>query len=345
MRSDSVTRVLVSITIIRAVLGRAHRYGLDREALLRASGLSPAQLEDPTGRVPFDAAARMIELAIEHADMPSLGLLAGANLSAHAMHVVGALLEASGTLREAHGVIERFERLVYEGAHHALVVIDDGAHFRYRHPTNTIAERFVVDLALAFTLRVVQHLLLRSDLEPSAVRLTYARPDDAAEYVHVFGCPVTFGADVNEFVIPAALLDLPLIHSDPRLAELLERRAAELLSALGGEPDLTLAVREALETLPDLREADVDSVAARLGTSRRTLQRRLGDAGTSWKHLFEAEQKRRACASLMVGTQPIKDLADELGFTETTAFHRAFRRWTGFTPADYRRSRRPSERP
>lgn len=89
----------------------------------------------------------------------------------------------------------------------------------------------------------------------------------------------------------------------------------------------------------------MDGVAARLGTSRRTLQRRLGDAGTSWKHLFEAEQKRRACASLMVGTQAIKDLADELGFTETTAFHRAFRRWTGLTPADYRRSRRPSERP
>ena len=340
-----MARVRVSITIIRAVLSRAGRYDLDREALLLASGLSPAALEDPTGRVPFEAAARMIELAIERVDTPSLGLQAGANLSAHAMHVVGALLQASGTLREAHTLIERFERLVYDGANHSLAVIDGGAHYRYIHAADTLAERFVVDLALAFTLRTVQHLLLRSDLEPSVARLTYARPDDAAEYEQVFGCPVEFGAEFNEFVIPAELLELPLMHSDARLAELLERRATELLAAIDGEADLTLRVREALETTADLREVDMDSVAARLGTSRRTLQRRLGDAGTSWKRLFEEEQKRRACAALLSGTHAIKELADELGFTETSAFHRAFRRWTGHTPADYRRTRRPSELP
>jgi hypothetical protein len=191
--------------------------------------------------VPFEAAARMIELAIERVDTPSLGLQAGANLSAHAMHVVGALLQASGTLREAHTLIERFERLVYDGANHSLAVIDGGAHYRYIHAADTPAERFVVDLALAFTLRTVQHLLLRSDLEPSVARLTYARPDDAAEYEQVFGCPVEFGAEFNEFVIPAELLELPLMHSDARLAELLERRATELLAAIDGEADLTLA--------------------------------------------------------------------------------------------------------
>jgi hypothetical protein len=137
-----VAGVRVSITIIRAVLGRAGRYDLDREALLCASGLSPAALEDPTGRVPFDAAARMIEFAIERVDTPSLGLQAGANLSAHAMHVVGSLLEASGTLREAHALIERFERLVYDGANHSLAVIDGGGalplHPRNGHPRRAL---------------------------------------------------------------------------------------------------------------------------------------------------------------------------------------------------------------
>src|SRR5690606_19219418 len=156
-------------------------------------------------------------------------------------------------------------------------------------------------------------------------------------YTEVFGCVPERGASTSELVFALELLDLPLLGPDPSLSALLAQRAEELLAALEVTP-LAQRVAALLAADPSASRPSMEALAVRLAMSPRTLQRRLGEADTSWSRLVEAEQRRRACHALAAGELPIKEIADQVGFAEPSTFYRAFKRWTGVTPAEYRRT-------
>jgi AraC-like DNA-binding protein len=330
-----------SAALIRAILARGVSRGLDPDALLRAGGIDRSALDDPGGRIPFEAAAPMIEEALRSTGMPDLGLRAGAGLSTGALHVLGPLVEGASTLREALGLLDRYAPLVFDGARYELVEAGGLAALRFHHPpVAPPIERFLEDFTFAFAYRVGQGLMIERPLRLDVVRLRYPRPADATLHARLFECEVEFGASECEAVADAALLDLPLLRKDPRLASLLQRRAEELLAEITDEVPFEARVRAILAEQPALTHAVLEETASRLGVGRRTLQRRLGEAGTSWTRLLEDEQRRRACAALARSPMAIKEVADHVGFAEPSNFYRAFKRWTGLTPAEYRRHHR-----
>jgi AraC-like DNA-binding protein len=171
-------------------------------------------------------------------------------------------------------------------------------------------------------------------------RATYVsfahEPDDVAEYARVLHCQIRAKASWNGVVIPKRALDLPLRRRDPVLREWLERQATAILARLPATGDACDEVRSVLSAQATAGEMTIDAVARRLSTTPRTLQRRLARGGTSFERL--RDEARRQAAELYLSTTAltIAEVTYLLGYSEPTAFHRAFKRWHGTTPQAFR---------
>lgn len=162
-------------------------------------------------------------------------------------------------------------------------------------------------------------------------RFRHAPEGDALEKARLLGSPMEFGAPLTELLLPAEALSRPLPHANEALADFLERHVGELAARLPGAPR---SVPDRVRALigEHLREgADPAALAAPLHMSPRTLQRRLREEGTSLAALVDEARRSRATALLRAGLA-IGELAYLLGYSEPSAFHRTFRRWTGRTP-------------
>jgi AraC-like DNA-binding protein len=183
-------------------------------------------------------------------------------------------------------------------------------------------------------------------VNPIEVRFQHARPRDVSELERFFACPLHFDQPDNALVLSQEAMELPLITSDPELRKSLAQRAAAQLECLGeprfggatglGAPDqLASLVEQVRVTVCEdltLHPPSIQRVARRLAVSTRSLQRRLSESGTSFRDLVDAIRHQQALSFLHAGV-PFDDIAERLGFSETRAFRRAFRRWTGQSPS------------
>jgi AraC-like DNA-binding protein len=172
-----------------------------------------------------------------------------------------------------------------------------------------------------------------------AVGFAHPPPADDREHRRFFGCEVRFAEPEDSLAFDREFLDAPLPAADPALSSVLERYGDGLVARLpAGDPFLDDA-RRAVAALLRGGDTSLEALAARLGQSRRTLQRRLQALGTSQQDLVDSVRRELALLWLADPRTSITEVAYLLGFSEPTAFHRAFKRWTGTTPAEHRRAR------
>jgi AraC-like DNA-binding protein len=176
---------------------------------------------------------------------------------------------------------------------------------------------------------------------PVEVWFEHTEPADLSEYGQAFlGNKVMFGMPWNGFVFDAALLDQPMPGADDKLHVLIRKHADALLEELPRAQSFTQRVRELL--LKELEGGNPSAVriASALHMSGRTLTRRLEDEGTTFKDLLD--DLRKSLSLRYVGSTDLglSEIAFLLGFSQSAAFHRAFKRWTAQTPLEYRRARR-----
>jgi AraC-like DNA-binding protein len=341
----------LSINIVRGVVDELVHEGYSIDQVCAETGLSPSELADANFRLPLPRSNQVIGAACRMARAPALGLRVGAKTPMGALHVVGHILMSCATMREAIEMFRRYSALVFEGGGFSLVETGDEGRFVYEHPfAGSRYERFAAEVSLTVALRMGVKLS-GSDKVPRLVRFRHERPDYATEYERVYGCPVSFGAPANEIVFARRLLDLPQLHRDELLCELLRERADQLLADTQATERLAERIVEGVklqlalgpsgaaggaERSDVMGGADPTQVAQRLGMTLRSLQRRLQASSLSLSRLIDEARREVACASLRRRDTPIKDIAHRLGFSEPSAFHRAFKRWTGTTPLSYR---------
>ncbi len=161
----------------------------------------------------------------------------------------------------------------------------------------------------------------------------------------VVGAPIVFDAPSMALVYPEAILERSMLASNASLHEVARAHADSQLVRLredahGDSVDLAARVRAAAEERLESGDATLDRIASAVGTSARTLQRRLRESGTSLRAVLDDARRAIAMRELARETRTVTDVAFLLGFSETSAFDRAFRRWTGTTPAAYRKNPR-----
>jgi AraC-like DNA-binding protein len=181
------------------------------------------------------------------------------------------------------------------------------------------------------------HWISGLDIPPSEVRFQHPAPADTGEHLRIFRCPVLFGQADNALVFPKRLLSTPLGQADAQVRLMLDAYAERLLGEIQqGHSMLDRARLELIRQLPEAG-AELGLIAARLAISPRTLQRRLREAGLSFNRLVDETRQQLVLRYLRDPALELAEIAFLVGFSEPGSLARAFRRWTGQSPGEYRR--------
>jgi AraC-like DNA-binding protein len=305
-------------------------------ALLHASSLTPQMVADADARItPAQFCVAWAEAA-RLAGTPHLALRIAEATPPGAFGIVEYVCRSAPTLGAALAQWVRYLSVLDDAVEVALVEEGDRTSLRVMVESEAPAP---ASHELCFAL-VVLHArrLLSSPFRPVAVELEHRARGDVAPYEAFFDAKVTFGARTTQLVMPTAAMDAKLATADPSLLAVLTRAADELLGKSRGAPPIVAQVKRVLWEALREDDADVGNVAKRLGLSPRSLQRRLKDEGASFQGVREEARAELAQRYLDDGLS-IAEISFLLGFSQPSAFFRAFKRWTGVTPLESRGAR------
>lgn len=326
----------VSTRSVRPVTERLRALGIDAAAVFASIGCDPALLDDPEGRIPHQMALALWREAAERSGDADFGLHAAEQIRPGVFDVLDYATRSSATLGEGLQRLVRYHRVLHDVA--VVQMSDDGRQVKLAHALPDAAgvlPRHPAEFIVAAWL-VVARQATGEDFAPLEVTFRHSPPSELAEHDRLFRAPIRFDSSANAIVFPNALLGLPLIKSDPGLCAVLERQLSEFLRAMPSASSLTARVRDVVTK--DLSTAPPSAAAAarKLHMSRRTLQRQLQAERTNFTELVDGLRRELAARYLRQPDLAIAEVAFLLGFSEASAFHRAFKRWQGVTPAAYR---------
>ena len=313
--------------------------------VLRTSGKVPDQwlvkLDglDLDHRLPVAAVHQMLAGIVELTGDPDIGLRAAQECSPGDGGALDYAISSASTVGDAIGAAGRYIRLVNDALD--LLLENSGRDATVRLENRVPLPRAGVDFQVGALFRAFSHLWASGAKNSLRVLLSHAAPDATAEYTRTFdGVPVQFGAAFSGFVFDSTFLDARLASADPRLHDVVVRHAESMLEELPRARRLTERVRGAIAAELAGGNPSVTQVAGRLHMSPRTLERKLEREGATFSALLDDLRKRLALR--YVGSQDLElaEVAFLLGFSQTTAFHRAFKRWTDETPLNFRRAHR-----
>jgi AraC-like DNA-binding protein len=325
----------VSINVLRGITTALSHRSLDPARLLQEAEVEGDILDREKSSIELPIVTRLMRTAFELVGDPGLGLFFGEHAPMQSLGMLGEVLIHAPTLRAAIGELPNYLPLVFPTSRFRLLEEGDKAYLIYEPPfSEARSARFCTELSFAFTTRIGRQMVPGS--KPIETRVRHAAPSYADRYATCFGCPVRFDAPRSEIVFARSLLDVAQPFVDEPLWRILKRRADELLVQERARELLHERVKQVLRHEVDLSSVNPPNIARRLGVSPRSLRRRLGDEGHSLSALADQVRHELALSELSNPEIPIKRIADRVGFSEVSAFHRAFKRWTGVTPARYR---------
>ncbi|HMN21478.1 MAG TPA: AraC family transcriptional regulator [Ottowia sp.] len=331
----------VSMSWVNTVLDAAARQGVAREALLAQAGIASEELRQE--RWPIDHITRLWRAAVQLTQDASFGLKAGSQVGPANFNVVGGLLQTSATLREAIAAVQKYQRLISDGGRFQMVVGARASWLIYHPRQGALAfSPHQVEAVLAATLTFIRGAVRSSGggtVRPQQVQFSQPRIGLAAGYREVFACPVAFEQAFSGLLLDNALLDAPLLRADQRRAREHQRAAAERLADLTQGGALAQELRAWMVATLASRVPTRAEAARALGVSERTLARRMQAQGLSFTELLDGVRRDTALQAVAHTTRPLADIGLALGYAEPAVFWRAFRRWTGCTPQDWRAAR------
>jgi AraC-like DNA-binding protein len=300
-----------------------------------------AELEalDPDDRVPIPIMMELLRGAVELTGDPDIGLKAAREVSIGDAGALELVVSGARSVRAAVELVGRFVPLINEGLEFSLHVEGDRAIVRL---DNLVAlPRAAIDYQSGAFYVSALHRRPAGATPAFDVLFMHARPERVEEYERTFAPGrLCFGAAFNGFAFDRRYLELSLPSVDPALHRLLREHAERVLADLPRAQRFTEKVRSLI--LRDL--ASGTSTAARtaglLHVSQRTFRRKLRQGGTSFKELHDDVRRGAALRYVATGELALLEIAFLLGFSEAASFHRAFKRWTGQTPREYRRARK-----
>lgn len=322
------------VALMRPVIDALRASGTDPDKVLVRVGLPPGGL--PAGRFPHAAQALFWKVAADECGEEHVGLYLAGHLPAFNGLLLEYLFLSSGTFGEGLRHALRYVRLLSDTLCADLDVEGPRAVLSLgRQPGGN---RHFPEMLAGALIRLF-HALTEGRFKPHEVRLMHAEGAPAERYQAVYGCPAVLGAERYALIFDAEVLDTPSRHASPdllRMHESLARRQLAVVERL----DLVRQVRELIGELLVDGGATLEQVAARLDMPARRLRERLANAGVRFNDLVTDYRCRLAKELLLKTDERIEVIVERTGFSEPSTFYRAFKRWVGETPVEFRRKGR-----
>ena len=331
----------IAVQTIRSYLGLASMRGLDVRATVEAAGAEKA-LEDVDARVAWPTCER---IAVEIVNRIGIGGAIGAmaSLGESGVGVLHYVARHSATVGLGLRRVVQYYALTSSAADCELVDKASPARLELRQRQYVVppVRGLISGLWCVSNVAMLRQMLGR-DFQPLdvEVELEGASPEEKHAVESALCCPTQFNAPRSAVVLESAVLGERVRGADPVLEAAVMRYAAELLER--PDPDGADAIRSRLRRhfVGNMQSGHIalQGAARQLGMTTRTLQRRLRDEGTSFNAVLDDVRRDVALTQMRARRQSIDELAFVLGFEKTSSFHRAFKRWTGLTPGEFRRS-------
>ena len=333
----------VPLRALRKIIDGAAKYGVSAQQLCEGLPLAPSLFDKPDilnadCRVPFGQMVSLYERAARLTGDDAFGLHVGKRTRHEMYDFYGYVLMNCPTLGVVLNRAVRYQSIWTDGAVFRLIVERSKARLIYEYvDVSTPLRRQDCEMTLSAVTTLIRRITDAEKWNPLEVHFRHERPKSVSEHRRLFRAPVFFSKPENELIIASSALDLPVTKADPHLFSVLDRYAQDLVSKLPPQNEFVDRVREVVHSTISSGEVGLRLVAKRMGISSRTIQRRLQQEGTSLHELLQQIRRELSFLYLRSPDVALSEVSYLLGFAEPSAFHHAFRKWTGKTPTQYRR--------
>jgi len=314
--------------------GLLREMGVDPTVILPRAGVGTSALGHVENRIPYVSMGRLFHECALATGCFHFGLLAYQRVRLSHLGIPGELMRYSATLRAGLQKFVEYQHLNNQGM--ATFLLEDQGIASLGCAVFQSGAEFVdqiYDAFLAVACNVMRELW-GSRWAAEEVQFARTRPVDVGAYRRYFRAPCRFDCERTAIFFPTALLDRPMPEGNPERLRRLEQEAL-----IFGKDELLSRLRRALRILLLSGRSSAQEVAALLFLNRRTLDRRLHDHGTNFQRVLDEIRFETACQLLDNTQLPLTDIAASLGYSESSAFTRAFRRWSGDAPSRRRRTK------
>ncbi len=335
MAKEKNTRLKESGVLVRLAWQGLRTMKHDADEVLRRSGISTDKLYDTELRTNFSAQPLFWQAAEEVSGDKDIGLHLGEHLPVYKGQILEYLFLSSPTFRDGLERAINYQRLISDAL--KLQLVDNGEDL---YVSNTFADpdsagRHLTECLVQGLIKLLQHVT-DGAFKPTKIEFRHSQSLPQEDYQRAFSCPVTF--EKNEFRLhfDRPVLAYRSLHAQPELLKVHEQVANEHLAKLAHSDFVQQASRQ-IGALLENGEVTLEAVAERMGISVRQLRHQLEQGGSSFQK--EVNRYRHRLAKRLLGTtdESINEIVYLTGFSEPSTFYRAFKRWEGITPIEFRK--------
>ena len=327
----SISLLAPTIGMFREVI---RSYGLDSMALFKKAGIDPNTINNPNARLDYSKALTLIKQSVLATNDPGMWLRVEDYWHPSNLGALGYAWLSSSSLRTALGRLKRYLRMITTGLELHYEEDADGFNIKFKFLDKT-ATAFGRDIAAVMLLTTLCRANYGKDFSPLQVSFRQPEPPSLGGFQERFRCPVNFNQPSTTITLDLAAIDKPLTTSNPELAQLNDEVIVRYLSNFDKGDIKSRVINEILKQLSDGGVTD-SSIAEALHMTSRTLQRKLKDSESSFKELLNEVRTDLAEKYLQNSQYTLTEISYMLGFSETSSFSRAYRRWTGQSPSEAR---------
>jgi AraC-like DNA-binding protein len=326
----------VIATSLRLLWRILERRGVDPASLFDEIGLDPEKLSDPRARYPLNLMRHACARASELLDDPAAGLIAAEVWQPTDFHALGLAFLASSTLRTALERLVRYSAMVNDLVRYSVIDSGDRITLVCNMADGDFGEVATIEDARWVIILDSCRRAYGYSLDPLEVTFLHADPGlEIGKFYGLFRCAMQFGAPVSSMTFPAEVIDRPLPASNRELAHMHDGVLSDVIGKLQRDDIVSRTKSAIIDNLPS-DDFTAEKVANSLHMSSRNLQRKLAAENTTFRALVEVIRQELARSYLTDSDSTLQDIAFLLGFSSQAAFTRAFKRWTGHTPQEYR---------
>ena len=327
--------ITVSVTVLSQMFLYLSSLKIDTDEFLRSLGIDPAITKSPDYRMPIETYLLIQDKAAEYVHDPYFGLHMGEYAEPGSWSILGYMMMNCKTLGEAFEKSGRYSRIIGN-------LIEASARLQFNKikvvfstpPHAPKMSRHCYESTFASSFRMIRSLTGKN-LNPLEVRFIYPQPESTAEYERVFCCPVHFGQKENSFTIDFAMINTPILMANPGLLEYFENYAQNFLAEMDRKDEFTRETTKIILSRLDDEKLSINKVAREMSVSVRTLQNRLESEGVVFSDLLK-DTRERLAKRYLSENYSVEQITYLLGFSDPSVFRKAFKKWSGITPREYR---------